>query len=192
MGTIKLTTINGNVQSVNPQNVTWSADSGSSGIQCDFDSTSIAYREDMIGMFFKIQDGFSSWFTITIPNSTPTDNYAITVTAKIGSVSHSITMWISVESSFITVSGTINAGNSGITPYQLQFHNLASTTDGYLATLTANTYSISIPNNQVYFVSVNDGTALDRTGLWHNLDTFFEVEVPAGSTSMTKDFTFGS
>ncbi len=188
---LTLTTVSGNVQSVNPNDVLWSADSGSSCIQCDFNSTSLYYISSLKNLFFPpaIPDGFSTLLTITVPSSTPTDNYTITITATIGTVSHSISMLVSVESAIVTVSGTVNVGNSSITPYQIQFHDLRFPTDGYFATITGNTYSISIPNDAVYFVRVNDGTALNRTGLWHNVDTFFQLEVPAGSTSLSQNFT---
>jgi hypothetical protein len=183
-----LTTVSGNIQSVTPQDVIWSADSDSSGIQCDFNSTSL-YYSGMLHLFFPdaIPDGFSTLFTVTIPSSTPTDNYTITVTAKIGSVSHSISMLVSVESVIVTVSGTVNVGSLGITPIQIQFHDLRFPTDGYFATITGNTYSISIPNDAVYFVRVSKAEGLSY--LWYNCDTFFQLKVPAGSTSITKDFT---
>ena len=183
-----LSTISGNTLSVNTSDVIWSADSGSSGIQCSFGSTSYAdpgFTSQFFGDAWAY--GFNSMLTMTVPSSTPTNNYTITITAKIGSVSHSISFLVSVRSSVVTVSGTVNVGNSGITPYQIQFHDLRFPTDGYFATITGNTYSISIPNDAVYFVRVSKAEGLSY--LWYNCDTFFQLEVSAGSTSMTQDFT---
>lgn len=181
---ISLTTISGNVQTVNPNDVTFSANSGTSGIGCSFDSTSILYSGSSSG-----QTGFASLLTLTIPETTPTNDYAVTVTAKIGSVSHSTSILVAVESSTVTVSGTVNPSYSGITPYQIEFWNLA-TNQKYYATLTQNytTYSISVPNHEQYDVSVSDGK-----GTWYSCSGEFWLEVPAGSTSITRDFTvFGS
>jgi hypothetical protein len=183
-----LSTISGNTLSVNTSDVIWSADTGSSGIQCSFSSTSYA-DPGFTSQFFgdACAYGFNSMFMMTVPSSIPTNNYTVTITAKIGSVSHSISFLVSVRSSVVTVSGTVNVGSSGITPYQIQFHDLRFPTDGYFATITGNTYSISIPNNAVYFVRVSKAEGLSY--LWYNCDTFFQLEVSAGSTSMTQDFT---
>jgi flagellar basal body-associated protein FliL len=189
---INLETVSGNVQTVDPHDVVWSADSGSSGIEYDFDSTALLYLTtsnavDSNGI--SIPDGFSNLLLITVPESTPTSNYAITITAKIGSVSHSISILVGVESSMVTVSGTVDPSYSHITTYQIEFWNLA-TDQKYIETLTQNytTYSISVPNHEQYYVSVSDGT-----GEWYSCDGDFWLQVPAGSTAITKDFiVFGS
>jgi len=186
---IEVITVSGDVQSINPQDVIFSADSGSSGIQYSFDSTSLLY---IAGTNTNGPNGFSTLMTLTIPQSTPTNYYAITVTAKIGSVSHSISVLVAVESSTVTVSGTVNPSYSGITPKQIEFLNTAITIPSqltYYATVTGSgTYSISVPNAQEYAVSVSDGT-----GTWYLCSSGFWLEVPAGSSSMTRDFTvFGS
>ncbi len=187
---VSLDTISGDIQTINPSNVTFSADSGSSGIEYSFESTAVSYGGTAhYSNGLSIPTGFGSLLTITIPNSTPTNDYAITVTATIGSISHSMSLLVGVESSTVTISGTVNAGSSGITPYQIEFRNLASTQQlNYYATLTGNTYSISLPNDQPYQVLVSNGE-----GTWYNCYNEYWLEVPAGSTTMTQDFTvFGS
>jgi len=189
-GIIVLTTFSGNAQSINPNDVIWSADSGSSGIQCDFGSISYSYPT-MIDQWFDIPDGFTSTLTITIPSSTPTNNYTITVTAQIGSISHSTSCLVSVYSGYVTVSGTVNAGNSNITPTQIAFIDKENPNVNYITTLTGNTYSISVLNVPVYYVMVSDSNGSESNGIWYNWYDCgsCSVGVPVGSTSMTQDFT---
>lgn len=192
-----LTTVSGDDQTVNPDDVMFSADSGSSGIECSFEGTDllasamgIKKKTDANGSL--IPNGFSNLLLVTVPQSTPTKYYAIIVTAKIGSVSHSISILVGVESSTVTVSGTVN---SSFTPYQIQFmrnniYDYYNYQKKYYATLTGNTYSIVLSNQENYVVSVSDGK-----GEWYTcssdfwLGRDFYLEVPAGSTSITKDFT---
>lgn len=192
--TITLTTVSGNASSVNPQDVIWSADSGSSGIHFDF-KTSFSYENDYFARVFPdlfIPNGFSCVLSITVPSSTPTDNYNITITAKIGANSHSISILVSVPSALVTVSGTVDASILGITPSQIAFLDQGDpNTNHYNVTLTGNTYSISVPNNRGYFVMVSESNGYESNGKWYNwinCDSY-SVGVPAGSTSMTKDFT---
>jgi hypothetical protein len=124
---IKLTTISGNASSVNPQDFIWSADSGSSGIHFDF-KTSYTYEDEFQASFFPDwfePNGFRCVLTITVPSSTPTDNYDTTITAKIGANSHSISMLFSIPSAVVTVSGTVDTSILGVTPSQIAFRDQA-------------------------------------------------------------------
>jgi hypothetical protein len=154
----------------------------------EFDRTGLLYSgtdDDKDEYGISIPDGFSNLLLITIPESTPTDNYAVTVTAQIGSNTHSMSIIVSVQSAEVTVSGTVDPSYSGITPYQIKFLRIQTVQQlEYYATLTDNAYSITVPNHDKYVVSVSDGY-----GTWYMCTNDFWLEVPAGSTSMTKDFT---
>jgi len=184
---ISIETISGNVQSVSTSDVEFSADSGSSEILSEFNTTHLLYSSinnptDTNGI--SNPTGFSNVLLITVPESTPTSNYTITVTAKIGSVSHSVSIIVGVESSTVTLSGKINLADTGVTLYQIRFYRFTNFDNLFYANIESNTYSISIPNHEKYVVSVSDGTSE-----WLNCDTDFWLQVPAGSNSMTQDFT---
>jgi hypothetical protein len=190
---IKLITISGNASSINPQDVIWSADSGSSGIHYDF-KTSYSYENDYFASAFPdlfVPNGFNCVLTITVSSSTPTDNYNINITAAIGSVSRSISMLVSVPSAVVTVSGTVDASILGITPSQIAFLNKGDANDHYNATFTGNTYSISVANGREYYVMIGENTAYESNGRWYNWISCdpCNVGVPVGSTSKTKDIT---
>jgi hypothetical protein len=190
---IGLSTISGNASSVDPQDILWRADSGSSDMHFDF-KTSYSYENEYWAIYFPdrfIPNGFSCMLTITVPSSTPTDSYGINITAKIGSNSHSISMLVSVPSATVSVSGTVDTSILGITPSQIAFRDQAyPNTYIYKGTLTGNTYSISVPNNREYLVMISDSTG-SVSGLgWSNwISDSCSVKVPVGSTAMTKDFT---
>jgi hypothetical protein len=173
--TIALNTLSGNVEMANQSNIIFSANTGSSGIEYSFNDTSTLFSGEQ-------QLGFSSLLLITVPESTPTSNYTITVTARIGSISHSTSIMVSVESSTVTVSGTVYGG----TLHQILFTDMEfSNQPEHYATLTGNTYSISLPNHRQYYV-----TGIDGIGTQHIMGGFW-LEVPAGSTSLNRNFTYG-
>lgn len=190
---IGLSTISGNASSVDPQDILWSADSGSSDIHFDF-KTSYSYENEYWAIYFPdrfIPNGFNCILTITVPSSTPTDSYGINITAKIGSNSHSISILVSVPCATVTVSGTVDTSILGITPSQIAFRDQAyPNTYIYKGTLTGNSYSISVPNNRAYLVMISDSTG-SVSGLgWSNwISDSCTVKVPVGSTKMTNDFT---
>lgn len=186
---IELSTISGNASSVDPQDVIWSADTGSSGIHFDF-KTSYSYEDEFFFPGLFPPNGFRCALTINVPNSTPTDNYNMTLTAKIGANSHSISLWASVPSALVTVSGTVDTSILGVTPSQIAFRDAAyPNTYVYTGTLTGNTYSISVPNNRAYLVMISDITG-SVSGLgWSNwISDSCSVKVLVGNTTMTKDF----
>ncbi len=200
---IRLNTVSGDAKSINPHDVILSADSGSSDILCVFNSTTYDYMYP----FYEISgesaptNGFENTLKITVPSSTPANTYAITVTAKIGTVSHGISILVSVKSPpptptpipnpIITVSGTFNASNLGITEPRLRFQiTPAFETKNYYTTETEKgAYSIDLPNHSHYSVTIYNGTSPIGIELWLLVDPYFTVNVPAESSSMTKDFT---
>ena len=193
MNQIKLTTVSGNASSVNPQDVIWSTDSGSSGIQFDF-NTSYSYENDYFGSVFPdlfVPNGFSCVLTITVPSSTPTDNYNVNITATIGANSHSTSMLVSVLSAVVTVSGTVDASILGINPTQIAFLDRGDANNHFNVTLTGNTYSISVTNDREYYVMIGQNNSYESNGRWYNWISCdsCSVGVPVGSTSMTKDVT---
>lgn len=163
---------------------TFSANTGSSGIQCVFSSAS----------------WFQEWLTINVPTSTPTGNYEITVTATNGQTSHHASYHISVLSAQVQVSGTVHFNPSGqangeITPSSIQFTQLVinstGTTTGliYAGTITGNSvsgysYSITVPNGEWYMAEILDSSGTRCFG------GQFNIGVPAGSTSITKNLSY--
>lgn len=177
INTIYLTTVGGNAQDISPNDVGLIADGGSSGINCEYNSTGRAIINGSHGFFALL------W--ITVPNTTPTNNYVITVTAKIGSISHSTAILVAVQSYTVIVSGTINPSYSGINPQQIVFLDLTTIDEQeYVATITDSTYSIVLPNYKTYYVYVRD-----EIGKGYLCNNQFLLEVPAGSEAMTRNFT---
>ncbi len=172
------------------QPTTFSADSGSSSIQCVFSD----------------QTSMQAMLTFNVPTSTPTGTYQITVTATVGQSSNSATFDISVISAQVQVSGTVTFNPSGqangaIAPSGIQFIQLIINSTGgtvkgltYAGTVSGNSasgysYSISVPNGQWYaFVIVNSsGTGYAGTDGSHNIDEFIDVQ--AGST-LTENLSY--
>jgi hypothetical protein len=195
VATLHVITISGDAKSVNPHDVIICADSGSSGIQSVFNATSYAYGYPDSVLFGESAPahGFNTNYTIYVPSSMPPNTYPITITVRIGSVSHSISILVLIKppsATQITVFGTIDVGNSDVTWSQLQFQNLVGG-KLYYAALTENaTYSIDLPNYSFFSVCIIDnGTAPNGTVRWLTVDHPLTVNVPDGGTSMTKDFT---
>lgn len=172
---------------------TFSADSGTSGIQCVFSE----------------QTSIQALLKMNVPASTPTGNYQITVTATVGQSSNNATFDISVKSAQVTVSGTVTFNPSGqangaIAPSGIQFIQVFTNSTGgtqkgltYSGTVSGNSatgysYSISIPNGQWYaFVIVdNAGTGYAGTDGSHNIEEFIDVQ--AGSTTITENLSYVS
>lgn len=177
---IDLTTTSGDQQNVNSRDIAFTGDSGSSGIQFDFDMIAIWISGSQ-------QKGFSSLLTISVPDSTPTNSYSVIITATYGGVSHSTSLTILVMSKSVTVSGMINSGDSGVIATQIKFVELSSRMTEYTATITNNSFSTSLPNNVIYQVAIGDGS-----GTFYSAGQYY-LDVPAGSNSITKNFTvFGN
>jgi hypothetical protein len=203
VATMHLITMSGDVKSVNPHDVLCSADSGSSGIQCVFNGTSYTYGYPAYVLFGEsaYAFGFTINLTMYIPNSAPTNTYPITITAKIGSVSHSMSILVSVRNPtptptpteilnpVITVSGTVSPDNPDITVSQLKFQNLNGGKLYFAALTEDDTYSIDLPNCSSYSVWTDNGTVPNGGVQWRRIEASFAVNVPGEITSMTKDFT---
>ena len=77
-----------------PENIALSSNTGSSGINCTFEPSWVT-------------SNFTSTLTMSVPDSTPTGNYTITVTALGGGQEENASCVVSVLSANVTVSGTM-------------------------------------------------------------------------------------
>jgi hypothetical protein len=91
----------------NAENVTLGSDVGSSGINCSFDPA--------MG-----RSNFTSTLTISVPDSTPTGNYSVIVTALGGGAKENASCILSVLSAKVTVSGIVSVQY----PAQINFTDL--------------------------------------------------------------------
>jgi len=179
-----------NVTSIgNPENVTLGSDAGSSGINCTF--------EPVIGT-----SNFTSTLTMNVPNSTPTGNYSIIVTASGGGAVENASCRVSVLSATVAVSGTVWAGgflNFNVGLNYIEFidnQTYAKTVVGlpspYPETEAAiEPYTVILQNEHTYQVTVS----VSLTGPTGTTYTFaavnFYVYAPAGNNTITgKNFTF--
>jgi hypothetical protein len=155
-----------------PEQVTLSASGGPSGATYDF-SPSIGSPD------------FTSTLTITIPNSVPTDAYTVTVTASGGGKTYSNTYTISVLSARTTVSGTVTTTGLGANPTSIQFIS-KETGLTYTGSMSGNSYSISLPNQQAYSVICSWQGFLGNTGTFDG--GTLTVNAGVGTTTMTQNF----
>ena len=170
------------------ENVTLSGNSGSSRINCTF--------EPSMG-----KSNFTSTLTMSVPESTPTSNYGITITAsgKGGSVNASSV--ISVLSADVTVSGSLNivvlpgvvvaslagiqftdAQTGNVTAFRFPFAPQSSNPVG--------NYSVTLKNGHTYSVTISYYIGAVIGGMQPASDyiTTFTVQAPAGKTSISEDF----
>ena len=157
----------------NPQTVTLSSDSGSSGINCNFDPSSSA-------------PDFSTILTLNVPDSTPTNAYSVTITASSGGISHSTSYSISVLSAQVFVYGTVETTGMGTTPSEIQFVD-QQTGLTYTGSLSDTSYSITLQNQHTYAVTVHWTGLLFTSGTYSGGSLY--VNAPVGYTSMSQDFS---
>ncbi len=135
-----------------PENITLNSNSGSSGINCAFIPP--------IG-----KSNFTSTLTMNVPDSTPTGNYSITITAFGNGQEQKASFIISVLSANVTVSGSIVVYHLWIPPTEVQFIN-TETHVVYKAPINNNSYCISLPANQTYGIEGDwNGRIFNATGL---------------------------
>jgi hypothetical protein len=141
------------------ENITLTSNSTSSGINCVFEpSTS--------------ESNFTSRLAVNVPDSMPTGNYSITITAFGNGQEQKASFVVSVLSANVTVSGSIVVYHLWIPPTEVQFIN-AETHVVYKAPISNNSYCISLPANQTYGIE----------GDW-NGRTFNAAGLPMGAITM--------
>ena len=176
-----------NVTSIgNPENVILGGDVGSSDINCTF--------EPSMGT-----SNFTSALTMNVPNSTPTGNYTLILTALGDGEMANASYVISVLSANVTVSGTVTISAPGISSLsQIQFTD--TQTDSTLAysfpssfppvaTNDFGTYSVTLQNEHTYNITLVYFWGLMSVGKYTADDGNFTVFAPAGSTSISQDFS---
>jgi hypothetical protein len=177
----------------NNEPAVFSADTGSSGIQCTFTNAS----------------GIQEWLIINVPTSTPTGTYEATIIATVGQTSHSSQLQIPVLNAQVTVTGTVVFNPTGqpngvIAPSGIQFIQLLENSTGgtvkgltYAGTVSGNSatgysYSITVPNVQWYAFGIVDSSGISYAAE-NNLnghDTFAFIQVQAGSTSIIENLSY--
>jgi hypothetical protein len=132
---------------------------------------------------------FTSVLFASIPQSAPSDIYNLTVTATGGGKTHTGNYTLYVLNAKIIVSGNVTTTIPGI---QLGAVIFMSERDGqtYMASLAGSAYSITLPNQQGYFVETSWTDSQGRTGtlLAGNL----VVNTGIGANTMTQDFVVPS
>ncbi len=184
--TLSLESISGNTKNIDISNVNFTADYDTSKIEVDFGATDFLYNEKLSSnnqSGTTVPAGFAKQLTITVPQSTPTNNYTITVSAWVGSVYHDTSILVGVESAMVTVHGTVSPGKTGLFPTTIQFHDLLSG-EKFSTAIQGSGYSITIPNHRTYLVA-----AWEFRVQWWTCDSNFWLEVTPGSSSLNKDFT---
>lgn len=166
------------------ENATLSGNSGSTGLNCTF--------EPSMG-----KSNFTSTLTIHVPDSTPTGNYTIAVTASSDGQKANASFVVPVLSANVTVSGVVSVQYPSVIYFtDLQTNQTLSYSfpltegtlpDGY-ATLYSqgNSYTITLENQHTYNVTVDE----KFTFLWAVFtDTFqagtFYVYAPVGNSTLT-------
>jgi hypothetical protein len=167
------TTVNINGVSGNPQTVTLSGDSGTSGIQCSFNPASNT-------------PDFSSTLTMSVPTSTPTSAYSVTITATGGGATHSTSYTISVLSAQVYVSGTVVTTGLGTHPTQIQFAD-QQTGLTYTGSLSDTSYSITLQNQHTYTVTVSWAGLLWSSGTYNGGSLY--VNAGVGVTTQTANYS---
>jgi len=141
------------------ENITLTSNSSSSGINCIF--------EPSTG-----ESNFTSILAVNVPDSTPTGNYSIIITAFGTGQEQKASFVVSVLSANVTVSGSIIVYHLWIPPTEVQFIN-TETQVVYKAPINNNSYCISLPVNQTYGIE----------GDW-NGRTFNDTGLPIGAITM--------
>jgi hypothetical protein len=167
------TTVYVTKSSGNSQTVTLSADSGSSGVQCNFNPSSSS-------------TDYSSTMTMSVPSYTSSGAYSVTITASGGGKTYSKSYTISVLSAKVSVSGTVETTGLGTSPSGITF---ADTQTGltYTGSLSGNSYSITLDNQHTYAVTVSWNGLLWSTGTYSGGSVY--IYAPVGSTTMSENFS---
>ncbi len=140
-----------NVTSIGkPENVTLGSDAGSSGIVCSF--------EPAMGT-----SNFTSLITVNVPDSTPTRNYSVTVSASGDGEVKNASYVISVLSANVTVSGTANIstvtyGSPIIERIQFtdtKTNSITTAASPYGPTYKIVNYSVTLKNEHSYKVTIS-------------------------------------
>ncbi len=141
-GEVNVTTIG------NAENVTLSSDVGSSGINCTF--------EPSWGT-----SNFTSTLFMSMPDSTPTGNYTITVTALGVGQEENASCVFSVLSANVTVSGRASVNKMGSIVRQIKFvDETTNATNTFSfptnpAAYNNNVYSVNLENEHTYYVTID-------------------------------------
>jgi hypothetical protein len=166
------TTVNVAGVSGNQENVTLSADAGSSGIQCSFSQPTSA-------------PDFSSTLTMTVPADLTTNSYSVTILATNGRVTHSVAYTVSVLRTQILVHGQVILTGGLRTMAQIQFTD-QQTGQTFPIAMGDPNYSIMLENGYSYTIS---GTSKDILNQVQTLSwsTIIYVNAPVGIASMCLD-----
>lgn len=175
------------VSNLNRENITLKSDVGSSGIQCSF-------KPD-IGM-----GNYSSTLTLSVPDSTPTGNYSVTIIASDNKEDQIATCIISVLSAKVKVSGNVTLESLGesyeVSLTQIKFidtqTNSSVTVDfPYVFPIPASRpYTVSLQNQHAYTVIISYwwGTAGMNIPSSFEVSNFF-VNAPEGNNTLSgQDF----
>ncbi len=175
------------ISSVNRENITLESDVGSSGLQCSF----MPY----IGM-----GNYSSTLTMSIPDSTPTGNYSVTIIASDNNEHQIATCIVSVLSAKVTVSGNVILNLLGesyeVSLTQIQFIDIQTNSTltidfPYIFPIPASRpYTVSLQNEHTYTVIISYwwGTAGMNISSSFEVSNFF-VYAPAGNNTISgQDF----
>jgi hypothetical protein len=161
----------------NAGNLTLGYDACSSGVGCSF--------EPAMGT-----SNFTSTLTMNVPDSTPTGNYTLVVTASGDGAAANASCVISVVganvlSPNVTVSGTASGSLGQTTLTQIQF---VDTQTG--ATIVDNTpsgtYSATLQNEHIYLVTLKVSGPFGQPHTYDGGNLY--VYAPAGNTTMRNDF----
>jgi len=171
----------------NPENATLTALLNSTSIQCSFAPATG-------------KSSFISTITITVPDSTPSENYSLTVKASGDASMANSSCTISVLNNNVTVSGKIHITS----PYALNVGSLQFKDTRTTAIYTVNpsfeddndsyySYNIILNNEETYNITVNfhyglpSFTPFSANGFMGNLTVFAPAE---SDTMQEQDFTY--
>jgi hypothetical protein len=171
------------------ENITLSCESGSSGFHYSFDPA-------------KGTSNFTSWLAISVPDSTPTGNYSLIVTASgDGAIENASCIFSVVNASALSpdviVTGTVSAENEvAMTTVILDQIQFIDTQTGAITTIdlfgagahfASGEYTVVLQNEHIYDVTV--------TVSWGGAFTFdagnLYVYAPEGNSTMHQDFSVG-
>jgi hypothetical protein len=178
------------ISSANRENITLKSDVGSSGIQCSFNPD--------FGM-----GNYSSTLTMSVPDSTPTGNYSVTIIASDNGVHQNATCIVSVlpaKGDKVTVSGNVMLNPLGesyeVSLTQIQFidtqTNSSVTIDfPYIFPIPASRpYTVSLQNEHTYTVIISYwwGTAGMNIPSSFEVSNFFVNALSGNNTISGQDF----
>ena len=179
-----------NVTSIgNSQNVTLSSDVGSSGILCSF--------EPSLGI-----SNFTSVLNISVPDSTPTGNYSITIVASTDEQSVNTSVVLSVLTGDVTVLG--RASSAALQePYFTSIQKIEFTDIQTGNVISFNfpfskqsynpfgNYSVKLQNGHIYNVTISYYMGPSLNTIDYPASDFietFSVQAPTEQTAITEDF----